>query len=96
MAGLELSPYQEEHAQARYGRVELEKLGRTVLVQYYVCNSSMPCVKVLGYIPAGRHARRPAGLEQVPEPQRGIVRRCVMVDTAARYRVDAPLVCFGR
>lgn len=94
MAGLELSSCEKKNypAQARYGRVELEKLGRTALVQYYICSSNIPCVRVLGYVLAGRRA----GVERIPESHRGIVRRRVMVDTAARYHMDAPLVHFDQ
>ncbi len=33
-----------------YGCIELDKVGITVLVQYHVCCSNIPCVRVLGYI----------------------------------------------
>jgi hypothetical protein len=92
MAGLKLSPYEEERPE-RYGRVEVKKLGRTVLVQYCVCSSNIPCVRVLGYIPDGARLL-PAGLERIAETHRGIVRKCVVVDTASRFSIDAPLVCF--
>jgi hypothetical protein len=32
-----------------YGRIELDNVGRTVLVQYYICCSNIPCVRVLLY-----------------------------------------------
>jgi hypothetical protein len=92
--------------QARYGRIELKELGRMVLVQYYVCYSNIPCVRVLGYIQEGSAARvssgqeledemhLPANLKPIPEQHKWVIRRCVMANTAARLSIDAPLVHF--
>jgi hypothetical protein len=92
--------------QARYGRIELKELGRTVLVQYYVCSSNIPCVRVLGYIQERSAARTsggqeiedelhlPAKLMPIPERHKWVIRRCVMANTAARLSIDAPLVHF--
>lgn len=92
--------------QSRYGRIELKKLSRTVLVQYYVCNANIPCVRVLGYIQEGSAARASSGREVkdklhlpvnlmcIPEPHKAAIRRYVMSDTATRFSIDAPLVHF--
>ena len=48
--------------QSRYDSIELKKLSRTVLMQYYVC-CSMPCVRALGYIQQGSVARASGGQE---------------------------------
>ena len=89
-----------------YNRIELNKLRRTVLVQYHICYSNIPCVRVLGYIqerpatregngkePSERH-RLPAGLRPIPDQDKWIIRLSVMADTAARFSIDAPLVHF--
>jgi hypothetical protein len=86
--------------------MELKKLGRMVLVQYYVCCSNIPCVRVLGYIQE-RSATRvndgqeladglhlPSNLKSIPEQHKWVVRRCIMADIAARFSIDAPLVHF--
>jgi hypothetical protein len=92
--------------QARYGRIELKELGRTVLVQYYICCSNIPCVKVLGYIQERSAASASAGLRladelhlpakltPIPNQHKWVIRRCVMANTAARLSIDAPLVHF--
>jgi hypothetical protein len=92
--------------QARYGRIELKELGRTVLVQYYVCSSNIPCVRVLGYIQerSATTASRsplladelhlPGKLTPIPDQHKWVIRRCVMANTAARLSIDAPLVHF--
>lgn len=92
--------------QARYGRIELKELGRTVLVQYYICCSNIPCVRVLGYIQERSAARAsdgqeiedelhlPAKLTPIPERHKWIIRRSVMANTAARLSIDPPLVHF--
>jgi hypothetical protein len=92
--------------QARYGRMELKELGRTVLLQYYVCCSNLPCVRVLGYIQERSAASASAGLRlahglhlpaklmPIPNEHKWIIRRYVMADTAARLSIDAPLVHF--
>src|SRR5688500_6970352 len=81
--------------QARYGRIELKELGRTVLVQYYICCNNIPCVKVLGYIQersaASASARLrpadelhlPAKLTPIPNQHKWVIRRCVMANTSA-------------
>ena len=90
-----------------YDCIELDDVGRTVLVQYYVCSSNIPCVRVLGYIQEHSALRAsseqeflieshlPPGLEPIPEEHKWFIRRCVMVDTAARFSIDVPLVHFG-
>ena len=108
MAGLGLSSYKRRQSsyEAGYSRIELKKLGRTVLVQYYVCCSNIPCVRVLGYIQE-RSATRvsgvqeladglhlPASLRPIPKQHKWVVRRCIMADIAARFSIDAPLVHF--
>ena len=93
--------------QARYSRIELKELGRTVLVQYYVCSSNIPCVRVLGYyIQEGSTARvsggqefedemhLPANLKPIPEQYKGVIRLCVMANIAASLSIDPPLVQF--
>jgi len=92
--------------QARYGRIELKELGRTVLVQYYICYSNIPCVRVLGYIQERSAARSsgeleiedelhlPAKLTPIPERHKWVIRRSVMANTAARLSIDPPLVHF--
>jgi hypothetical protein len=92
--------------QARYGRIELKELDRTVLVQYYVCYSNIPCVRVLGYIQEGSTARvscwqefedemhLPVNLKPIPEQHKWAIRRCVMANTAASFNIDPPLVQF--
>jgi hypothetical protein len=92
--------------QAPYDRIELKELGRTVLVQYYVCSSNIPCVRVLGYIQEGSAARvssgqeledelhLPANLKPIPDQHKWVIRRCVMANTAARLSTDPPLVQF--
>lgn len=92
--------------QARYGRIELKEFGRTVLVQYYICCSNIPCVRVLGYIQERTTARAssgqevedepylPAKLTPIPERHKWVIRRSVMADTAARLSIDPPLVHF--
>ncbi|MDQ4067232.1 MAG: hypothetical protein M3114_06555 [Thermoproteota archaeon] len=91
---------------ARYGRMELKELGRTVLLQYYVCCSNLPCVRVLGYIQERSAASASAGLRladglhlpaklmPIPDEHKWIIRRYVMADTAARLSIEAPLVHF--
>jgi hypothetical protein len=92
--------------QGRYGCIELKKLGRTVLVQYYVCRSNIPCVKVLGYIQERSAARvssrqeladdlhMQANLKPIPEQHKWVIRWCVMANTVARLSIDPPLVQF--
>lgn len=92
--------------QAQYGRIELKKLSRTVFVQYYVCCSSIPCVRVLGYIQQGSAASAsggrervdelhlPADLKRVAEPHKEVIRRCIMADTTACFSIDSPVVHF--
>jgi hypothetical protein len=92
--------------QARYGRIELKELGRTVLVQYYICCSNIPCVRVLGYIQERSAARAsdgqeiedelhlPAKLTPIPERHKWVIRRSIMANTAARLSIDPPLVHF--
>ena len=89
-----------------YSRIELKKLKRTVLVQYHICCSNIPCVRVLGYIqerPAtrlrsgkelseGHHLL--ANLRPIPDQDKWVIRPYVMADTAARFSIDAPLVHF--
>ena len=95
--------------QSRYGLIELKKLGRTVLVQYYVCNANIPCVRVLGYVQQDPVERVSSGLESIdklhlpvnllmciPEPHKAAIRRYIMSDTAARFSMDAPLVHFEK
>ena len=94
--------------QSRYGLIELKKLGRAVLVQYYVCNANIPCVRVLGYVQQGSVERvssgpefidklhLPVNLMCIPEPHKPAIRRYVMSDTAARFSMDAPLVHFEK
>jgi hypothetical protein len=108
MAGLGLSSYKKRQSsyEAGYSRMELKKLGRTVLVQYYVCCSNIPCVRVLGYIQErsatrvsdgqelARGLHLPASLSPIPEQHKWVVRRCIMADIAARFSIDAPLVHF--
>ena len=89
-----------------YSCIELKKLRRTVLVQYHICCSNIPCVRVLGYIqerPAARvgSARElskgyhlPANLRPIPDQDKWVIRPYVMADTAARFSIDAPLVHF--
>ena len=89
-----------------YDCIELDDVGRTVLVQYYVCSSNIPCVRVLGYIQEHSALRAsseqeflieshlPPSLEPIPEEHKWFIRRCVMVDTAARFSIDVPLVHF--
>jgi hypothetical protein len=90
-----------------YSRIELKKLKRTVLVQYHICCSNIPCVRVLGYIqerPATRlssckelsegHHHLPANLRPIPDQDKWVIRPYVMGDTAARFSIDAPLVHF--
>jgi hypothetical protein len=110
MAGLGLSSYKGRRQfshEAAYSHIELKKLGRTVLVQYHVCCSNIPCVRVLGYIQE-RSATRlsggglelldephlPANLKPIPEQHKWVIRRCIMADIAARFNIDAPLVHF--
>jgi hypothetical protein len=109
MAGLGLSSYKGRRQfshEAAYSHIELKKLGRTVLVQYHVCCSNIPCVRVFGYIQE-RSATRlngglelldqphlPANLKPIPEQHRWVIRRCIMADIAARFNIDAPLVHF--
>jgi hypothetical protein len=104
--GLSFSNEKQFSYQAPYDRIELKELGRTVLVQYYVCSSNIPCVRVLGYIQEGSAARVSGGqeledelhlttnLKPIPEQHKWVIRRCVMVNTAARLRIDPPLVQF--
>ena len=92
--------------QARYGRIELKELGRTVLVQYYICCSNIHCVRVLGYIQERSAARTSAGLRledelhlpakltPIPERHKWVIRRSVMANTAARLSIDVPLIHF--
>ena len=109
MAGLRTWSYKKGmqlSCETGYGRIELDNVGRTVLVQYHVCCSNIPCVRVLGYIQkhsamrAGseqvflNESRLPPGLEPIPEEHKWFIRRCVMVDTGARFSIDAPLVHF--
>ncbi len=89
-----------------YGCIELDKVGRTVLVQYYVCCSNIPCVRVLGYTQeqsaigakSGQEflnePHLPLGLESIPDEHKWLIRRSIIVDTAARFSIDAPLVHF--
>jgi hypothetical protein len=89
-----------------YSCIELKKLRRTVLVQYHICYSNLPCVRVLGYIqerPATRlssgkelseRQRLPADLRPIPDQDKWVIRPYVMADTAARFSIDAPLVHF--
>jgi hypothetical protein len=89
-----------------YSRIELKKLRRTVLVQYHICCSNIPCVRVLGYIqerPAARVGsgkelseghHLPANLRPIPDQDKCVIRLYVMADTAARFSIDAPLVHF--
>ena len=91
---------------AGYSRIELKKLRRTVLVQYHICCSNIPCVRVLGYIqerPAARVSsgeelskghHLPANLTPIPDQDKWVIRLYVMADTAARFSIDAPLVHF--
>ncbi len=89
-----------------YNRIELKKLRRTVLVQYHICCSNIPCVRVLGYIqerPAARVGsgeelskghHLPANLTPIPDQDKWVIRLSVMADTATRFSIDAPLVHF--
>lgn len=104
----ELSSNKERQFSYRsgYGRVELKRLRRTVLVQYYVCYSSISCVRVLGYIQQGSAAgasgghelmdelQLPADLKRIPEPDKEAIRRCIMAATAACFNTDSPIVHF--
>ena len=108
MAGFRLYSYEGRHFsyEAGYSRIELNKLGRTVLVQYYVCRSYLPCVRVLGYIQEGSTTRVSSGqepldelhlpdnLKPIPEQHKWVIRRYVMADVAARFSIDVPLVHF--
>src|SRR5919112_6303860 len=109
MAGLRAFSYKKRtqlSREAGYSRIELDNIGRTVLVQYYVCCSNIPCVRVLGYIQehsamtasSGQEflheSRLPPRLEPIPEEHKWLIRRCVMVDTAVRFSIDVPLVHF--
>lgn len=92
--------------QARYSRIELKELGRTVLVQYYFCSSNIPCVRVLGYIQEGSAARvsggqkfedemhLPANLKPIPEQHKWVIRLCVMANIAASLSIDPQLIQF--
>ena len=94
--------------QSRYGLIELKKPGRMMLVQYYVCNANIPCVRVLGYVQQGSVERVSSGMEFIdklhlpvnlmciPEPHKAAIRRYVMSDTAVRFSMDAPLVHFEK
>lgn len=110
MSALELSSSSKERQlsyEAGYSRIELKKIRRTVLVQYHVCCSNIPCVRVLGYLqepsPTGLKSGRKllegprllANLMPIPDDDKWIIRPCVMADTAARFSIDAPLVHFG-
>lgn len=89
-----------------YNRIELKKLKRTVLVQYHICCSNIPCVRVLGYIQdhsatglssgkelsEGQHLT--VNLRPIPDQDKWVIRPYVMADTAARFSIDAPLVHF--
>jgi hypothetical protein len=89
-----------------YGCIQLDSVGRAVLVKYYICSSNIPCVRVLGYVQEGStmRARRdgeflnesdlPLALEPIPEQHKWLIRRSIIVDTAARFRIDVPLVHF--
>src|SRR5919109_249349 len=82
-----------------YSRIELKKLRRTVLVQYHICCSNIPCVRVLGYIqecPAARVGsgkelseghHLPANLRPIPDEDKCVIRLYVMADTAARFSI---------
>ena len=92
--------------QAPYDRIELKELGRTVLVQYYVCSSNIPCVRVLGYIQEGSAARvsggqkfedemhLPANLKPIPEQHKWFIGLCVMANIATSLSIDPQLVQF--
>jgi hypothetical protein len=92
--------------EAGYGRIELKSLGITVFVQYYVCSTNIPCVRVLGYVQEGSAASMsgrqelvdelhlPVKLMPIPELYKAAIRRYVMSDTAARFGIDVPLVHF--
>jgi hypothetical protein len=92
--------------EAGYGCIELKSLGIRVFVQYYVCSTNIPCVRVLGYVQEGSAAemsseletidklRPPSNLMPIPELHKAAIRRSIMSDTAARFSIDAPLVHF--
>ena len=104
--GLSSSNGRQSPYDSGYSRIELKKLRRTVLVQYHICCSNIPCVRVLGYIqerPAtrlsngeelseGHHLQ--ANLRPIPDQDKWVIRPHVMTDTAARFSIDAPLVHF--
>lgn len=104
--GLSSSKARQLSYDSGYSRIELKKLKRTVLVQYHICCSNIPCVRVLGYIqecPAtrlssgkglseGHHLL--ANLRPIPDQDKWVIRLHVMADTAARFSIDAPLVHF--
>ena len=89
-----------------YACIELDNVGRTVLVQYYLCCSNIPCVRVLGYIQEHSDMRVDSeqeflneprilrDLDPIPEEHKWLVRKCIIVDTAARFSIDVPLVHF--
>jgi hypothetical protein len=78
--------------QARYGRIESKKLSRTVIVQYYVCCSNIPCDRMLGHTQQESTASAsggqehvdelhlPADLKRAAEPHKEVIRRCIMSD----------------
>jgi hypothetical protein len=104
--GLSSSNGRQSPYDSGYSRIELKKLRRTVLVQYHICYSNIPCVRVLGYIqerPAARVGsgkelseghHLPANLRPIPDEDKCVIRLYVMADTAARFSIDAPLVHF--
>jgi hypothetical protein len=109
MSALELSSSSKERQlsyEAGYSRIELKKIRKTVLVQYHVCCSNIPCVRVLGYIQERPTARAGSGkelsegphllanLRPIPDQDKWVIRLYVMADTAARFSIDAPLVHF--
>jgi hypothetical protein len=49
--------------EAGYSHIELKSLGMTLLVQYYMCSTSIPCVRVLGYVQEGSAEGMSSGLE---------------------------------
>jgi hypothetical protein len=108
MAAFELSSSKGKQLSydSGYNRIELKKLRRTVLVQYHICCSNIPCVRVIGYIqerPAIRLSNGKelseghllqANLRPIPDQDKWVIRPYVMADTAARFSIDAPLVHF--
>jgi hypothetical protein len=77
--------------QARYGRIELKELDRTVLVQYYVCSSNIPCVRVLGYIQEGSAARVSGEQEFEDEMHLPAIPWCPLLELKSEKRSNSTI-----